>query len=309
MSKNKIANRQHRINGLSAAEERSREGKATVTEKKIINTTTTIEHIRVRDLSVDPAYQRELGTKRAEVIGENLDTSRLGVIVASRRADGSVVVIDGQHRHYGLQHAGRGGEFVRCEVHHGLSRSEEAALFLKLNGGRKAIGALDEYKAALEARVPWAMEIDAIARGLRLKIAGGNSRRTIQAVQAVKSVHLRQKNLKRTLAILAEWDDSAATFQGELMRVLSIFLAHYDMREDSTGVDDRHLVRSLKSHEPEAVLVAIKRRVDGRIIKLPEAGCSVLLELYNKRLGKNRLPTYLRSMAGVRGVDTADAAE
>jgi hypothetical protein len=298
-----------RTQELNSAEERSRKEKKAVTEK-IINTATTIEYIRVRDLSADPAYQRELNSKRAEAIGENLDTSRIGVLVASRRNGGTVVVVDGQHRHHALMHAGRGDELVRCEIHHGLTRKDEAALFLKLNGGRKPIGAIDEYKAALEAGVPWAMEVHTIASGLNLKIQAGGSRRTIQAVLAVKSVHLRQKNLKRTLAVLAKWDDSAVTFNGELMKSVSIFIAHYEMREDSPGVDDGHLVRALMNQEPESVLAAIKRRVDGRIIKLPEAGCSVLLELYNKRLGKNsRLPPYMRGVIGVRGVQAQDAAE
>jgi hypothetical protein len=276
--------------------------------KNIINDSTTIEYVRVSSLAVDPAYQRGLDERRASVIGASLDTSRLGVVVVSLRADGTMVVIDGQHRRHGLMLAGRGDELVRCEVHRGLSASEEAALFLKLNGGRKKVGALDEFRAALAARVPWAVEVNTIASRLKLKISAGNSKRTVQAVQAVKSVHLRQRNLERTLAVLADWDDASTTFHGELMRSVATFIAHYDMRDDSQGVDDKHLVRSLKSHNPESVLAAIKRRVDGHIIKLPEAGCSVLLELYNKRLGKNRLPPYTRNGL-LRLVGAEDAAE
>lgn len=271
--------------------------------EKIVNQSTAIEYIRARDLAVDPLYQRERDDRRAEAIGKSLDESRIGVLVVSRRKDGVTVVIDGQHRHGGLMLAGHGDNLVRCEVHHGLSRRDEAELFLKLNGGRKAIGALDEYKAALVSQVPWAVEIDAIAADLGLKVNGGNQRRTIQAVRALKSVHTRQRNLARTLAVLVEWDDRAATFQGELMKSVSIFLAHHDAREDSLGIDDKHLVRSLRNIDPETVISAIKRRVDNRIVKLPEAGCSVLTELYNKRAGKKRIPTYLRGGQG--GVKSA----
>jgi hypothetical protein len=272
-------------------------------EGRKIDTTTTIEFIRVADLKVDPAYQRSMDERRAHLIGESLDLSRIGVLTVSRRADRSVVVIDGQHRHGGLVVAGLGGHLVRCEVHHGLDRQGEAALFRKLNGGRKPIGALDDYRAALEARDPVAVEIDAIVTGLKLKIQQSNLRRVIAAVKAVKSVHLRQRNLERTLSVLAQWDDRACTFNGELLKSVSIFLAHYAAREDAPAIDDAHLVRQLRGQDPEAVLGAIKRRNDGKIIRLPEAGCSVLLEIYNRRAGKKRLPPYIRG--GQSGIRTA----
>jgi hypothetical protein len=276
--------------------------------KNIINDSTTIEYVRVDSLVFDPAYQRGLDERRAAVIAAGLDTGRIGVIVVSHRADDTRVVVDGQHRCQGIVLAGRGHELVRCEVHRGLSASEEAALFLKLNGGRKKIGALDEFKAALAARVPWAVEVNSIASGLKLRIATGNARRTVQAVQAVKGVHLRHRNLARTLSVLADWDDASFTFQGDLMRAVAIFIAHHDTRDDSPGVDDRHLVRSLKSHDPEVVIAAIKRRSDGHIIKRAEAACSVLQELYNKRLSsKSRLPPYIHRGPRAAGPDDAEA--
>jgi hypothetical protein len=269
-----------------------------------IDTTTTIEYIRVADLTVDPAYQRSLDERRAQAIGEALDPSRIGVLTVSRRADRSAVVIDGQHRHGGLMVAGHGNHLVRCEVHTGLDRQGEAALFRKLNGGRKPIGALDDYRAALEAKDPVAVEIDAIVSGLKLKIQASNLRRTIAAVKAIKSVHLRQKNLERTLSVLVQWDDRACTFNGELLKSMSIFLAHYEHRGEGPGIDDEHLIRQLRTQDPETVLGAIKRRNDGKIIKLPEAGCSVFLEVYNRRAGsKRRLPPYIRG--GQSGVRTA----
>jgi hypothetical protein len=280
-----------------------------MTKPKMINKFTSIEMIRVRDLSVDPSYQRELQTRRAEVIGDTLDPSRLGVLVVAIRPDGTVVIIDGQHRHHALVHAGRGDDLVRCEAHRGLSREEEAALFLKLNGGRKAIGAIDEYRAALEARVPWALEVDSIASRVGLRVARGDHKRTVQAVGAVKSVHLRQRNLEATLSVLAAWDDDPTTFNGELMKAVSIFLAYHAACEESPGVDAEHLTKALRVHAPESVLASIKRRIDGRVIKLPEAGCMTLTELYNRRAPKTkRLPPYVRSMVGVRNV-MSDAAE
>lgn len=251
-----------------------------------------IEYIRIDDLGVDPDYQRSLDTARADAIARDFDPMRLGTVVVSRRGKGSDVIVDGQTRCAGAQTAGYGGLEVRCEVFEGLSKQEEAGLFLKLNNGRKAVAALDKYKARLVAEEPIALEIEAIVRALKLRIGAGKRQHTISAIRAVESVHRRQRNLARSLSVLVGWaGDDPFVFHGDLIQSMSLFLAHYP------EVDDARLVEQLAKQGPERIVNQIHRdRSLDRSVSLTEAACNRLLVHYNKRL-KRKLPPYTRRRA------------
>ena len=112
----------------------------------------TYEKLVIDSIGVDPAYQRDFDEKRAKAMAKDLDWARFGVPVVSRRGDGKVVVIDAQHRLAAARFAGEGKRSTLCEIHSGLDKRREAELFLKLNGGRKAIRVFDRYKARMVAR-------------------------------------------------------------------------------------------------------------------------------------------------------------
>jgi hypothetical protein len=259
---------------------------------KKLQTESTIEYLKVDDLEVDPAYQRGLDQRRADEIAKTFEPARLGTVVVSRREDGTNVVIDGQTRCAGACGAGHGDTLVRCEVFTGLTRQKEAELFLKLNNGRKPVGALDKYKARLVAEEPVAMEIERIVRGRKLRIGVGQRARVIQAIHAVESVHRRQKNLGRTLDVLVRWDeDDASVFDGDVLKAVSLFLAHYPEAED------RRLVEVLRTVSPKALAERIQRdRSLDRAVSLAEAACCRILPKYNARL-KNKLPPFTRRIA------------
>lgn len=90
-----------------------------------------IEVVALADLNVDPIYQRDLTAEFVERLANNWDIITAGTIVVSRRPDGKLYIVDGQHR---AAAAVRVGEtHILAQVVNEPSAEEEARLRLKGN--------------------------------------------------------------------------------------------------------------------------------------------------------------------------------
>lgn len=96
---------------------------------------TNISHVNVDDLKTDYSYQRALDEKRVKKIAQDFTPEIAGVIVVSRRADGSLYVVDGNHRVSAMRSIGR--KYAVANIFDGLSDTEEADLFRRLNTSQK----------------------------------------------------------------------------------------------------------------------------------------------------------------------------
>lgn len=133
----------------------------------------SIEWIAVDRLAVDETYQRSCANPASEqLIGRialGWDWRLFQPLACARRGDGSIVVIDGQHRLLGAR---RRGDIphLPCVVGAFESIADEATAFAAMNRQRKAMGKIDLYyaqAAAGEASVVEALAIMAEV-GLRL---------------------------------------------------------------------------------------------------------------------------------------------
>src|ERR1035437_9205795 len=92
-----------------------------------------IEMVPVFKISIDPSYHHagRYRQQRADLIGKNWDEAKAGVITVSERPDGRLILIDGNHRRGGavVAHV----PFILAKVFTGLTRQEEAAIFLGLS--------------------------------------------------------------------------------------------------------------------------------------------------------------------------------
>ena len=135
----------------------------------------TVETLPANLLDVDPSVQRKLNEGRVARIAENFHESALGVLVVSARQTGKFddpdhplryVVLDGQTR-LGALRKFAGTETttmpVVCQVYHGLTRAEEAEIFLTHND-RAAVRKIDLFRLALVAGQEWAVELDTLVR-------------------------------------------------------------------------------------------------------------------------------------------------
>lgn len=247
--------------------------------------------VRAGDLLIDAAYQRVLDEKRARSIGANLDERLFGFPVVSRRHDGRLYVIDGQHRVRGLQLTGQESKLVAVEVFDGLSVEDESILFDYLNGGgagsRKGVRAVDRYRARLMYHDEVATKIHSIARAEGLSVKHVPGPRTVAAVQRMESIHRRRGNLAETLHVARAWADGAGhdqtAYDNNVLRYISEFLHEFPSATPDVLADQ--LVRNWK---PQQLLAKVK--TESYSYKETRCGVAVmvLLETYNKR-NRNKL--------------------
>lgn len=153
--------------------------------------TKNIQSVEIEHLRIDPAYQRDYKSKRAEAIGRSWNDDQAQVITVSKRDDGKLYVIDGQHRTHGARIAGK--SHLDAEVHEGLTVEQEAELFDRLNTGRSFVNALERFRARLVYGEPEATEINkivqefggAVAEKIGRKNSNDMSVRSIAALERI----------------------------------------------------------------------------------------------------------------------------
>ncbi len=236
--------------------------------------------LKPSDTTVDHRYQRDLDANRAEYMAANFDPDVVGVPVVSKRADGGLVRIDGQHRLAAAVAAGFGDEPILMQVFDGLTIQQEADLFLRLNGNRKGVAAVEKYKARIEAREPVALEIYGVLKKHGCRIATGQGRGIIAAVAAVEHAY-NKGNLDSVIYVLSAWmDRDTAGFEGAFVRGVSLFLSLYP------DADLDLLVKKLGTATPRQLLT--KMRNETRQSTPNEGSVYVLIEIYNHKTPRSR---------------------
>jgi hypothetical protein len=241
--------------------------------------------IKPNETTVDHRYQRDLDGRRVDAMASGYNPSLVGVPVISRRGDGTLVRIDGQHRLAANIAAGHGDAAILMELHEELSLREEAELFLRLNGGRKAVGQIDKYRARLEAHEPVALDIQATLKRVGCKISKSLQRGGVMAVQAVEYAYHRG-NLEPTMRVLVAWLDlDPAAFDGALIRAVSAFFTA------CPAAEPMHLANKLSTYAPQK-LTARLRREQQLGSQSAEVARVVLTEIYNRGTAKAKRVTW-----------------
>lgn len=239
------------------------------------------EKIKPSDVKSDPSYQRELDEKRSQDLATTYNGDFAGVPVVSRRNDGQLFVLDGQHRISANVSAGMGSVAVLMQVHDGLSIKQEADMFHHLNKNRRAVGAHDDFKARVKAEHADALAVVAILKSHGLKITHQMQKNGVRAIQAVESVY-RRGNLSETMHILAAWSaGDPSAFDGPLVKGVSSFLAMYGAR-----VDVGNFSAKLRSHGPSRVTTKMRATIKDYDCRPSFAACNVFRGIYNAGRGK-----------------------
>jgi hypothetical protein len=187
----------------------------------------------VGDIEVDPQAQRTLNEKRAQYMADNFVEEAVGTLVVSQRADGRKFIVDGMHRKrvLGL----RGIEKATCEVHHDLSQTEEAVLFLIKNRESSGPSAIDEYKIGLTGGIPLFVDTEQVLNAKGLSV-GATSTNSVGAVNGILRITDKYGPdvLKRTLDVAEEaWGRTPETWDGMLLGGLGMFLGKHGAQVDS----------------------------------------------------------------------------
>lgn len=151
------------------------------------------KRIRPNELTVVFGIQREAIQAWVRKLSRNFRREAIGVIYVSKRQDGTLAMLDGQHRVLALIEMGQGEQPVDCLVYEGLSVDQEAELFLRFND-RRGVAATDKFRVGVAAGREDCVAIASILDELHLQIAGApmtNGNAPISCPAAMLSIYNR----------------------------------------------------------------------------------------------------------------------
>ncbi|QKY80041.1 ParB-like nuclease domain protein [Gordonia phage Doggs] len=196
---------------------------------------TYVSAIKVTDLFADPTYQRDLDVNRAKSMSVRWDPRLVGVIDVSDRGDDTppnsprYAIINGQHRWKAALFLDPELSLV-CNVHTGLSISEEAKLFKDIDERTKKISTWDRWRARRAAGDPVVLEIDRIADALGLVVTQNPGPVNIQCCAALEHIHDRfmPETLREVLELVCDvWPGDVKRFNPAILKGLGRTLFVY----------------------------------------------------------------------------------
>jgi hypothetical protein len=125
----------------------------------------SLEQVPLDRLQVDPAYQRAIDGSASRRIIDGMvkrwDWALAQPLMVARRADGSLWILDGQHRHAGA--AARGDiAFLPCVILSSLDHAGEARTFVDLNTRRQRLSQGQVFHGMLAAGDSLAVKVQAL---------------------------------------------------------------------------------------------------------------------------------------------------
>lgn len=197
-----------------------------------------IQNLRVDQLTVDHRYQRPLDMARVRRMAASFDRQAIGVLHVNLREDGTLVVVDGQHRQALVAMVQGDQATVPCIVYYGLTIEEEASLYRKLNATKRP-GKYQDFRAGLIAGDPVWTDIARIVEGHGFRLTGNHTNPTVlRSISAAEAIYRRYgpATLAATLAtIRSAWRDEPYMVSYHVLMGLALFLSQYG---DSCGPDD-----------------------------------------------------------------------
>lgn len=214
-------------------------GSAAAVVKPPLGSPPSIEWIGVDRLAVDETYQRSCANPASEALINRIalgwDWRLFQPLACARRGDGSIVVIDGQHRLLGAR---RRGDIphLPCVVGSFESIAEEARVFAAMNRQRKAMTNLDLYRAQIAAGDAGAVEALAVIHDAGLKLARHTNPtawkpREIACIGGVVRAIAQYGNIpvRRSLGVIAgAYPDERLIYAGTLLDPVARVVRNHD---------------------------------------------------------------------------------
>ena len=240
--------------------------------------------IPLRKLKVDHTYQRPLRDRRVkDMSGEHFNADLVGRLTVSRRQDGSLFVVEGQHRLAAMLASGI-TEWP-CIVHEGWSLADEAFIYTKRGSTPLKQSAYESHLSSLAYGDPIALDIEAIVKEIGGTLAPRNHPDTglvhhiscvdtLRRIYGLKNEHGRyptgryakqngREHLRRTLGIIVDawsgmpcWsdkNDKAKPFHADIVKAVAIFLW---FAESDPNFDEQKLIQALGRITPGGLLTS-----------------------------------------------------
>lgn len=266
----------------------------------IHRTRSTISTVPLDDIIIDLDVQRQEGTdqRRVDQMAANFDPDALGLFILSQRADGTLACLDGMHRRAAALAAGH-KQFVDARIFTGLSKAEEAALFLLYNN-KKDPSAISRFKARTIKGDRVAVAIDRIVHEYGWKISTlKNDPGVLAAVEAAERVYRTGAKalpdgdypevLARTLNLItAAWGHDPVGTHGAVLEGIGQLYARF-----GDAVDTPKLIRDLQGTTPRPLIGEAKTLRDLQGGTIAAALAKRLTGIHNSRKRSNLLPEWV----------------
>lgn len=239
-----------------------------------------------------PDYQRPPQATRVKKIADEFDPDKYDPLKLSRRADGSLWVIDGNHRLQAIMSMGWGDQLVPARVIQGLTYEQEAALFVAQKD-RRDPDAAERFAGRLEQREPTALDMLRVAEEVgvildyRKKKSSGEPH-VIYAISSAEAIYRdgRADRFRLALSLINRaWGETPGAFVSEVLGGMNTFLARYEKRLDLEQARKAFARVTLDEALRSASSMRHMFREDARTC-LGRA----LLHIYNNGLRTHRLP-------------------
>lgn len=258
----------------------------------------TVEMVPVSKLEIDPKMQRDhFDQNKINRIVKDYNPDALGIITASKRNAAETVILDGGHRWRATVEVTENTGALLTRVFTGLSRQEEAVLFLLLNSGNQP-SLLDKFRINLVAEDPTAVGIDNIVKQFGLGVGPPGPQGNIQCVGALRRVYMLSLKgefdpnlLDLSLrAITSAWGSDSQGTQAVMVEGIALFLAKYTAK-----IDFARLIIRLKEFTggPSGLHVKARANAQNRGMRMPHSVADLVTDQYNKGLTSRKLPVWV----------------
>lgn len=255
------------------------------------------EFLRAEYLTTDPKVQRPLDERRAQRMALDFIPGAIGSIVVSRRADGTNVIIDGAHRTRASVIANH-SKPLPCVVHNGLSKAEEAALFLRLNDTRQP-QAISKYLVSVVEGNKEALALEAILASHGWRVDASDQPGNLAAIDALRRVYRNAGGVlpdgqydeitDRVITIITRaWERDSKSANAAILLGLAQLLGRF-----GGTVDADKLVKEMAQTRPLILVGKAKALRDIQNGVIPAAMAKVLSGMHNNHRRINLLPEWV----------------
>jgi hypothetical protein len=241
-------------------------------------------------IGADKGNQRVEGVdeKRVADMAADFRPELLGTLTVSERSDGSLVVLDGNHR-LTLCRRVNYQKPLNVEVFSGLSPAQEASLFLGRNNGRMP-SAISKFVARVVEGDPTAVAIDRLIQDHGWVVSVQNDDGVIAAVQAFERVYrLGHDVADKTLGIITEaWERDRKSSDSFMLAGVGALVHRWGDK-----LDRDKLVHEMSLTRPTVLIGRAKTLRDVQGGTVGAAMAKVLVGLHNNRKRSNLLPEWV----------------
>lgn len=241
-----------------------------------------------------PTYQRPTDMKKVDVMADSYDGDALGAVTVSKRADGSLWIVDGAHR--AAAALKRGDKRILANVHTGLTVAEEAELFLKLNDTKK-VSAIDRFKASVISGDPTSVDINRLVESHGWIVSAGGKDGGIAAVTSLEFLYRGGGEvseasgpnlLNETLSVIRDaWGASSDGVAAMLLRGVGRMLGRY-----GTYIDGNKIRTKLRKQSPAGLYADARTLAKVSNISMADSVGKVIVNSYNVRMTQGALPEW-----------------